>query len=485
MGRMIHRLIFSAFVVATVVTWPLRDVVAADGPKSEQAREGTSESGKDRTAGPQVVPGSEQDVSVIFTVRIIHSGEKALKEPEIRMRLPLACPQQDIDSLQIEGQPQHKVDRWNEPVIVYRQSELSPGQVMTGRWTADCRVRELKWNLADRRNSGVPVLSEEDKALSLRDAKNFAIDDPTIQAAAKEATAGRSDVVGKLEGIYDFVMDRLKYSRDGRWDPAPKVLATGKGSCSEYTYLFVALCRASGIPARYVGGIASRTETAFHVDLVYHRYCQAFVEGVGWVDFDPTRDERSKNHRLFFGRTPRQVLLLSAGDGGKGSLTGWDYRCLERWSGKKKQEDDDGRKTPNYVPTVAVRVGWWFTNPPAEIQKKVAEFRKTLAEATPQQRQTLIDEAVKIGHPFVLPWLDDLLYDPATRVEAAKAFLKIGGKESVVAVVDTLMRQNDREGDRQIGELLNAFTGKDFGADRKKWKKWIKTNTPPSSLPDL
>jgi transglutaminase-like putative cysteine protease len=484
MDGMIARLILSAFVVAAAVVLSLGDVIAADGPKPEQAREGTSANDKTGTAGPRVVPGSEQEVSVVFTVRIIHSGQQALKEPEIRMRLPLSCPQQDVNGSQIEGQPWHKLDRWKEPVIVYRQPELSPGQVMTGRWTCDCRIRELKWNLADRRTGGAPALSENEKTLYLRDAKNFAIGDPTIQAAAKEATAGRSDDVSKLEGIYDFVMDRLKYARDGRWDPAPKVLAAGKGSCSEYTYLFVALCRASGIPARYVGGIASRTQTPFHVDLVYHRYSQAFVEGVGWVDFDPTRNKRSKNRRLFFGRTPRQVLLLSAGDGGKGSLTGWDYRCLERWNDKKKQEDDDGQKTPNYVPTVAVRVGWWFTKPPAEIQKKVAEFRKTLAEASPEQRRTLIDEAVKIGHPLVLPWLDDLLYDPATRVEAAKAFLKIGGKESVVAVVDTLMRQNDREGDRQIGELLNAFTGKDFGPDRKKWKKWIKTNTPPSVLPE-
>jgi hypothetical protein len=485
MGKMIHRLILSAFVAAVAVVSPLRDVVAADDPKSEQAREGAPANDKDRTAGPRVVPGSEQDVTLVFTVRIIHSGEKALKEPEIRMRLPLTCTQQDIDSLQIEGQPRREFDRWKEPVIVYRQPELSPGQVMTGRWTADCRIRELKWNLADRRTGGVPALSAEERLLYLRDAKNFAIGDPTIQAAAKEATAGRSGDVAKLEGIYDFVMNRLKYARDGRWDPAPKVLAAGKGSCSEYTYLFVALCRASGIPARYVGGIASRSETAFHVDLVYHRYSQAFVEGIGWVDFDPTRDDRSKNHRLFFGRTPRQVLLLSAGDGGKGSLTGWDYRCLERWSGMKRQEDDDGQKTPNYVPTVAVRVGWWFVKPPAEIQKKVAEFRKKLAKASPEQRLALIDEAVKIGHPFVLPWLDDLLYDPATRVEAAKAFLKIGGKESVVAVVDTLMRQNDRESDHQVGDLLNTFTGRDFGLDRKKWKNWIKANTPPSRLPEL
>ena len=121
--------------------------------------------------------------------------------------------------------------------------------------------------------------------------------------------------------------------------------------------------------------------------------------------------------------------------------------------------------------------------PSAEIRDKVAAFRKSLAATPPDQCRPLIDEALKINHPFVLPWLDDLLYDRATRVEAARAFLKIGGKDAFLAVVDNLCRQSNVEGDRQIGELLNAFTGEHFGPDRKKWKKWINTPTPPSPIP--
>ncbi len=52
-----------------------------------------------------------------------------------------------------------------------------------------------------------------------------------------------------------------------------------------------------------------------------------------------------------------------------------------------------------------------------------------------------------------------------------------------LAVVDNLCRQNDREGDRQIGELLNAFSGEHFGGDRKAWKKWLNTHTLPTVIP--
>jgi hypothetical protein len=454
-------------------------IAAAERPKPERA-------------GPHAVARTEQKVAVVFTVRIIHNGKKPLQDAEIRMRLPVALPQQNVDVLEIEGRPRRELDRWQAPVVVYRQAELLPGHVLTGRWAAECRIRELQWNLkgtvpivapAKMGLSPLTSLSAEEKALYLRDARKYALKDPAIQAAAREATAGRRDEVAKLEGIHDFVIGHVRYSRDGRWDAAPVVLASGKGSCSEFTYVFVALCRAIGIPARYVGGITGRPGKPLYVDLVYHRFAQAFVEGVGWVDFDPTRDRRTKSHRVYFGRTPGPILLLCVGDGGRGSLTGWDYRSLLLWKGKGEDEDDDSAKAPNYSPTAVVQVGWWLPQPSAEIRRKVAAFRKSLAETPPGQRHPLIAAALAIGHPYVLPWLDDLLYDPSTRVEAARAFLKIGGKDAFLAVVDNLCRQNDREGDSQIGELLNAFTGEHFGGDRKKWKKWLNTHTPPAAIP--
>ena len=453
---------------------------------------GAAERSKSDQSSPHAVACTEQEVAVVFTVRIIHNGKKPLQDPQIRMRLPVALPQQNVDVLEIEGRPRRELDRWRAPVVVDRQAELLPDQVLTGRWAAECRIRELQWTLKGTApivapaKMGLPPLtslSAEEKALYLRDARNFALSDPAIKAAAREATAGRRDEVAKLEGIHDFVIGHLRYSRDGRWDAAPAVLAAGKGSCSEFTYVFVALCRAVGIPARYVGGITGRPGKPLYVDLVYHRFAQAFVEGVGWVDFDPTRDRRTKSHRIYFGRTPGPILLLCVGDGGRGSLTGWDYRSLLLWKGSGEDEDDNSPKAPNYAATTVVQVGWWLPQPSAEGRSKVAAFRKSLAETPPGQRRRLIAEALTIDHPYVLPWLDDLLYDPTTRVEAARAFLKIGGKDAFLAVVDNLCRQNDREGDRQIGELLNAFSGEHFGGDRKQWKKWLNTHTPPAPLP--
>lgn len=413
----------------------------------------------------------ERSVTVVFSARIIPRGEAALGSPRMILRLPVDLPHQTLDRLEVEGTPKRAMDRWNSPVLVYERSELKPGEILTGRWTVSAVVREFQWMRSPSPNDGVVSLPADERALYLRDGAAFDLSHPAVREAAKQACAGRSNDWSRLEGIFDLVMERLQYERDGKWQPAPEALTSGKGSCSEFSYAFIALCRASGIPARYVGGLVGRTGVPLHVDTVFHRYPQAFVSGVGWVDFDPTRTDRAKDRRLYFGRTSPGMLLLCVGDGGEGSATGWDYLESHRWSGGASK-------------AVRLRTGWWFPEPPSEVRKAVADFRARLSAPRSDPR-ALVAHAAQIGHPFVLPWLDDLLYEPAARVSVADVFLKIGGQASLRAVVNSLRRVRDRDGDRRIGELLNSFTGQKWGDDREKWREWLNTRRapPPTSSP--
>ena len=407
----------------------------------------------------------EQSVIVVFSARIIPRGDAAVSSPRMTLRLPVDLPHQTLGRLEVEGTPNRAMDRWNSPVLVYERTELKPGEILTGRWTVSAGVREFQWKGSHSTHGGIVSLSPDERALCLRDGAAFDLSHPAVREAANQACAGRSNDWSRLEGIFDLVMERLQYERDGKWQPAPEALTSGRGSCSEFSYAFIALCRASGIPARYVGGLVGRTGAPFHVDTVFHRYPQAFVSGVGWVDFDPTRTDRAKNRRLYFGRTSPGMLLLCVGDGGEGSATGWDYLESHSWSGGASK-------------AVRIRTGWWFPEPPSEVRKAVADFRASLSAPRPDPG-ALVAQAAQIAHPFVLPWLDDLLYDPAARVSVAEVFLKIGGQASLRAVVNSLRRLRDRDGDRRIGEMLNSFTGQTWGDDREKWREWLNTRRAP------
>jgi hypothetical protein len=73
---------------------------------------------------------------------------------------------------------------------------------------------------------------------------------PKIVALAKEVTEGKSDWE-KVLAIYDCTREKIQY-KNGPLKGALRGLLDGTGDCEELTSLFVALCRASNIPARTV-----------------------------------------------------------------------------------------------------------------------------------------------------------------------------------------------------------------------------------------
>ncbi len=89
----------------------------------------------------------------------------------------------------------------------------------------------------------------------------------------------------RVEAIVDWVHARLRYvpGSTGPSTTACDVLDTGEGVCRDYAHVTIALCRALGIPARYVAGYA--------VDLQppdFHGFCEVRL-GKGWYLFDATK----------------------------------------------------------------------------------------------------------------------------------------------------------------------------------------------------
>ena len=73
---------------------------------------------------------------------------------------------------------------------------------------------------------------------------------PKIVKLARQVTAGREGW-DAVEAIYDTVRERVEY-RNGELKGAARALADGWGDCEELTCLFIAMARATGVPARTV-----------------------------------------------------------------------------------------------------------------------------------------------------------------------------------------------------------------------------------------
>jgi transglutaminase-like putative cysteine protease len=70
---------------------------------------------------------------------------------------------------------------------------------------------------------------------------------------------------------------------------ASRALEQGSGVCQDHAHVFVAGCRAAGIPARYVSGYYYTTQTPHAAS---HAWADAYLTGHGWISIDIT-------HRCF------------------------------------------------------------------------------------------------------------------------------------------------------------------------------------------
>jgi hypothetical protein len=107
------------------------------------------------------------------------------------------------------------------------------------------------------------------------------VQDDALRALAAQSVEGISDSGARIAALAQAAADalRYKYPHDARG--AAMSLTRGWGDCGEYAFLFVALCHASGIPARPVFGLIT---TPWMV--TPHAWAEAW-DGTGWLPVDP------------------------------------------------------------------------------------------------------------------------------------------------------------------------------------------------------
>jgi hypothetical protein len=88
--------------------------------------------------------------------------------------------------------------------------------------------------------------------------------DARITSLAPRLVADQPLAWNKVEAIFDWVRANVKYEFAEQIKPATAALGEGVGDCEELSSLFIALCRASKIPARAVW-VPGHTYPEFHL----------------------------------------------------------------------------------------------------------------------------------------------------------------------------------------------------------------------------
>jgi transglutaminase-like putative cysteine protease len=113
----------------------------------------------------------------------------------------------------------------------------------------------------------------------------------------------------RAELFCDWAFHNIEYSHDATDEKtsASQSLQYGKGVCQDYAHLMIALCRAGGLPARYISGYSAGEGQM-------HAWVEVLCEDA-WVAFDPTHNRKTK---------PECVAVA----------TGRDYRDVSPHRGK-------------------------------------------------------------------------------------------------------------------------------------------------------
>lgn len=97
----------------------------------------------------------------------------------------------------------------------------------------------------------IPKKPDKIAKLSLLPSTKIESRDPKIVKLAKEITEEKETAWEKVEAIYDWVREHVKY-QPGPLKGALAALKDETGDCEELSSLFIAMCRAINVPARTV-----------------------------------------------------------------------------------------------------------------------------------------------------------------------------------------------------------------------------------------
>lgn len=119
-----------------------------------------------------------------------------------------------------------------------------------------------------------------------------------IEQRAREFTTEFADPRARVEAIFRWLYRTMRFQSGVTAidTPASAALAGRVGVCQDYTHVMLALCRASGIPARYASGFIPG-------EGYMHAWVEVLLGDAGgrnarWIGFDPTHNRPTDHHYL-------------------------------------------------------------------------------------------------------------------------------------------------------------------------------------------
>jgi transglutaminase-like putative cysteine protease len=291
--------------------------------------------------GEKVYTTDATERQITFVHRLTNQGTGIVTTAEVFLALPEdSFPGQKLlGPIDFEPKPDRfDVDEWGQKVAIYEFCDLAPGETREVSYTAKVSIGIRRFCIFPDKMGRLQDVPPSIRKTYTADGSRYRISEPLIVETAKKIVGEEKNPYWIARKICKWVQDHVEYERAGGWDIAETLIKRGTGSCSEYSFLYIALCRAAGVPARYEGSVAVRGDDA-SMDDVFHRWCEVYLPDYGWIPVDPSGGDSPvpANQARAFGMLGNKYFVTTHG-GGDSKYLGWDYNYSSRSTFKGKSE---------------------------------------------------------------------------------------------------------------------------------------------------
>ena len=281
---------------------------------------------------------NESKQSISYRHLTSNFGPGNITRMDVQVALPVDRPNQKIES-SFEYSPKVEeiaTDKWGQKTAHFVFKDIPANENREALVTYKTTTWDVRYFIYPENIGTSEDIAGDIMDLYLQDNAKYQIHDPIIINAVDKAIGDEQNVYWKMRKIFNYIIANMYYERVGGWNTAPTVLARGNGSCSEYAFVFIAMCRAADIPARYVGSIVKRGDNRT-MDDVFHRWVEVYLPNYGWVPVDPSGGDQSspRGQASKIGFVGNRFVITTQSGGGSETMN-WNYNSNDYYTSDPK-----------------------------------------------------------------------------------------------------------------------------------------------------
>lgn len=266
--------------------------------------------------------------SGLVTMEFDLSAQEAGKEVKLWVPYPVSDADQVISDVKVSGD--------HAESAVYTDREMG-NPILFVRWARDAKSRKVVLTFAAERKEVIhkDLPTKEpcwDRAFfkPYLGATRLGPITGDVKKLADKITRGKTTVLAKARAIYDWTcanMYRDPNTRGCGEGDVCALLQKPGGKCTDISSVYIALARASGVPAREVFGVRLGKKPEEDITGYQHCWAEFYLPGYGWVPIDPAdvrkamlvenlklEDAKTAEYKAYFwGSIDPYRIKLSAG----------------------------------------------------------------------------------------------------------------------------------------------------------------------------